>query len=303
MYSRLLLAGLLVGGTVGQATAQTAPVANNAPPPAIQPASPAASVPSDPSKTPVLPVPAAPAAAVPAAPTPEKYVVPAGTKILLSLKSAVNTKTARPGDGVYLVSTFPVVENGHVLIPEGIYVQGVVDRVVRPGHVKGRAQISMHFTTLIFPNGRVVSIPGTVNSLPGSSGPQVKGNEGTVQQQSQVGRDAGDVAKGAGYGLGAGAIGGLASGNAVEGLGYGALAGGAAGAIYTLFTRGDDINIPNGAPLEMVLQRPLSLEAQQYAVVDASRQQMQQQMQQYVPVDQQQPLEKPTCPTGITNCH
>src|SRR5690242_10245300 len=47
------------------------------------------------------------------------YTVPAGTKVLLSLKSGVNTKTAQPGDGVYLVSTFPVIVGSHVLIPTG----------------------------------------------------------------------------------------------------------------------------------------------------------------------------------------
>ena len=37
------------------------------------------------------------------------YTVPAGTKVLLQLRSAVNTKSAKAGDGVYLASTFPVV--------------------------------------------------------------------------------------------------------------------------------------------------------------------------------------------------
>jgi len=37
------------------------------------------------------------------------YSVPAGTKVLLQLRSALNTKSAKAGDGVYLASTFPVV--------------------------------------------------------------------------------------------------------------------------------------------------------------------------------------------------
>ncbi|HEX3941986.1 MAG TPA: hypothetical protein VHX11_10935, partial [Acidobacteriaceae bacterium] len=50
--------------------------------------------------------PSTPAAAPPATPAnsqapaaPPKYVVPSGTKVLLSLKSGINTKTAKPGDG------------------------------------------------------------------------------------------------------------------------------------------------------------------------------------------------------------
>src|SRR6185437_12245811 len=124
------------------------------------------------------------------------YTVPAGTKVLLSLKSGVNTKTARPGDGVYLVSSFPVIVGSHVLIPAGVFVQGVVDKVERPGRVKGRARLLMHFTTMIFPNGQVVGIPGTVNNLPGSGGPSVKGDEGTIEQPGSKGKDAGEVLKG-----------------------------------------------------------------------------------------------------------
>ena len=138
--------GLLAGLAATQAFAQTA----TSPPTAVQ----------------------APLAPAPVVQQPQTYTVPAGTKVLLSLKSAINTKTAQHGDGVYLVSSFPVVENARVMIPVGVYVQGVVDRVQRPGRVKGRAQLDVHFTTMIFPNGQVVEVPGVLNSLPGSDGPK-----------------------------------------------------------------------------------------------------------------------------------
>lgn len=217
-------------------------------------------------------------------------MIPAGTKVLLSLKSGINTKTAKPGDGVYLVSSFPVVIDGHVLIPDGAYVQGVIDRVKRPGRVKGRAEINMHFTSIIFPNGQVVPIPGMVNSLPGSDGPKVTGDEGTVQQASTTGHDVGTVAKGAGIGAEGGVIGGAVSGNPVAGLAYGSLAGAATAAVYTLLSRGPDISIPAGSSVEMILQRPMSLEAQQFAVVNDGPPQEQ---QQYNPLPQQPPLTKP----------
>ena len=124
--------------------------------------------------------------------------IPAGIKVLLTIRSAINTKTASPGDGVYLQSSFPVVANGRAVIPAGVYVQGVVDSVERHIRIKGPAKLTMHFTSMIFPNGSVVEIPGQVNSLPGSDGPKVKGSEGTVEQHSS----AGDVAKAAGQGRG-----------------------------------------------------------------------------------------------------
>jgi hypothetical protein len=236
----------------------------------------------------------------PAAQQPQTYTVPAGTKVLLSLKNGINTKTAQHGDGVYLVSSFPVVENARVMIPVGVYVQGVVDRVQRPGRVKGRAQLDLHFTTMIFPNGQVVEVPGVLNSLPGSDGPKVKGNEGTVEQAGNKGRDVGNVLKGAAIGAEAGAIGGGVNGNYGKGIGYGSLAGAAAGTIYTLFTRGNEIVIPSGTSVEMVLQRPLVLQQSQLAGMDETGSQAQ-----MVPASQKQPMRKQRilCPFGSPGCN
>jgi hypothetical protein len=237
----------------------------------------------------------------PAASAPQSYTVPAGTKVLLSLKSAINTKTAQQGDGVYMVSSFPVVGNSRVMIPVGVYVQGVVDRVQRPGRVKGRAQINLHFTSMIFPNGQVVEVPGVLNSLPGSDGPKVKDSEGTVEQAGNKGRDAGDIAKGAAIGAETGTIAGAASGNVLKGLGYGSLAGAAAGGIYTLLTRGNEIVIPSGTPVEMVLQRPLVLQQAQLAGIDGTGGGQ----AQMVPASQKQPMHKQQifCPFGSPGCN
>jgi type IV secretion system protein VirB10 len=204
----------------------------------------------------------APAPASIPPPSPKTFTVPAGTKVLLQLRSAVNTKSAKPGDAVYLASTFPVVVGNRVMIPAGVYVQGTVDRVLRAGRVKGRAQLDMHFSSIIFPNGTVVEIPGMVNSLPGAKQQSVKDNgEGTIEQASDKGRHAGEVAKIAiPTGGTIGSIGGLEGGHPIVGGLAGVAAGLATTGIVALFTRGADVDIANGTQVEMVLQRPLLLE-------------------------------------------
>ena len=190
------------------------------------------------------------------------YVVPAGTKVLLQLRSSITTKSAKPGDGVYLASTFPVVVGNRVMIPAGVYVQGVVDRVARAGRVKGKAQLDMHFTSMIFPNGSVVEIPGMVNSLPGAKKQSIKDdNEGTIEQDSDKARDMGKVAEvSVPAGATVGAIGGMGSGHPLAGGIAGIGAGLATAGLVSLFTRGADVNIESGTQVEMVLQRPLALE-------------------------------------------
>jgi hypothetical protein len=195
-------------------------------------------------------------------PSPKTFTVPAGTKVLLQLRSAINTKSAKAGDGVYLASTFPVVVGNRVMIPAGVYVQGTVDRVLRAGRVKGRAQLDMHFSSIIFPNGTVVEIPGMVNALPGAKQQSVKDNgEGTIEQAGDKGRHAGEVAEIAiPTGGTIGSIGGLEGGHPIVGGLAGVAAGLATTGIVALFTRGADVDIASGTQVEMVLQRPLLLE-------------------------------------------
>jgi type IV secretion system protein VirB10 len=192
------------------------------------------------------------------APSPKTYTVPAGTKVLLELRSGIDTKSAKPGDGVYLASTFPVTIGNRVMIPAGVYVQGVVDRVVRAGHIKGKSQLDMHFTSIIYPNGTVVEIPGIVNSLPGANKQTVKDDgEGTVEQNPDKGRNAGEIAKIAiPTGGTVGSIAGISSGHPLAGGLAGIAAGVAAAGLVSLFTRGADVNIQKGTQVEMELQRP-----------------------------------------------
>ncbi len=86
--------------------------------------------------------------------------IPAGSKVPLELKQAISTKTAREGDPVYAQTAFPFLVNERVMIPAGTYVQGKIMRTQRGGHVKGRAELLIHFTSLIYPSGYTVMLGG-----------------------------------------------------------------------------------------------------------------------------------------------
>jgi type IV secretion system protein VirB10 len=238
-----------------------------------------------------------------AAPAKKTYTVPAGTKVLLQLRSGIDTRSAKPGDGVYLASTFPVVVGNKVLIPAGVYVQGVVDRVVRAGRVKGRSQLDMHFTEMIFPNGSVVEIPGLVNSLPGARKQSVKNDgEGTIEQDGDKGRNAGKAAESAIPAAAGVALGGAVTGHPVTGgvAGIGVVA--AAAGLTSLFTRGADVNIESGTQVEMVLQRPLLLEEENLSSAPPGS------APALIPApNQPKPMDKPNrarilCPPGGLGC-
>jgi type IV secretion system protein VirB10 len=186
----------------------------------------------------------------------EEVTVPAGIKIPLVLKQAISTKNVRPGDAVYAQTNFPVTQDGRVLIPPGTYVQGVIASVKRAGRVKGRAEVLFHFTTLIFPNGYTVSMPGSVERVPDAEHAHMKGTEGTVQQEGEKGKDVGQIAGTAATGA---AIGAIATQGA-KGAGIGAGIGGATGLAIAMLTRHNDVRLESGTAVEMVLSRPITLD-------------------------------------------
>lgn len=186
---------------------------------------------------------------------PTGVTIPAGTKVPLSLKQAISTKTAREGDAVYCETAFPIVQDGRMLIPAGTYVQGKISHVQRAGRVKGRAEVLMHFTSLIYPNGYTVMLPGSVENMPGAEKTSMKGPEGTVRQDGQTGEKVGTIASTAATGA---VVGGLSQGG--KGALIGAGVGGAVGTAIGLLTRGNDVRLQNGTSIEMVIQRPVTLD-------------------------------------------
>jgi len=193
-------------------------------------------------------------AAAPSA-APQQITVPAGTQVLLHLRSPIDTKTAKVGDGVYCQTSFPVTQNNVAVIPAGTYVKGKIAQVKRAGRVKGRAEILFNFTTIIFPNGYTIDLPGALENAPGSRNSTVSDREGTVKADGQKGKDAGTIAKTGATGA---VIGAVASGG--KGAGIGGLAGAAVGLGQVLFTRGQDVRIDQDTALEMVLERPLTVD-------------------------------------------
>ncbi|HEY1161002.1 MAG TPA: hypothetical protein VGE83_10250, partial [Terracidiphilus sp.] len=150
--------------------------------------------------------------------------IPAGTRVQLSLKQAISTKTAKDGDPVYAETAFPYVVNDRVVIPAGTYIQGRIERAQRGGHVKGRAEVLIHFTSMIYPNGYTVMLGGSVENTPGAEKTSMKDSEGTIRQDSDAGKKAKEAAGGATTGA---VIGAVTAGG--KGAGIGAGAGGVAG--------------------------------------------------------------------------
>jgi hypothetical protein len=182
--------------------------------------------------------------------------IPAGTSIPLSLKQAISTKSAKDGDPVYAETAFPFVVNERVVIPAGTYIQGKIEHVQRGGHIKGRAEVLIHFTSMIYPSGYTVLLGGSIENTPGAEKTSMKDSEGTIRQDSDAGKKAETAAGTAATGA---TIGGVTGG--LKGVGIGAAAGGAVGLAIGVLSRGADVRLEAGTSIQMEIQREVTVDA------------------------------------------
>jgi hypothetical protein len=192
---------------------------------------------------------------------PSTVTIPAGTRVLMVLKSPLHTTSGTAGSGLYLETLFPVVQSNGVVIPARTQVQGVVEADERPGHLKRTSEFRFRFTTLIYPNNLVVPIRGVLQSIPGAKNVRNPDKDGTLTPVDQTEK----VITPAATGMVGGAI--LGSHRAFGvGLLPGAGLGLALGLGSVLLKRGDEISLAKGTSVEMILVAPFTLEQAQIAL-------------------------------------
>lgn len=193
----------------------------------------------------------------PAKPAPRRYVVEAGTKLPMRLLGSVNTKNAAEGDRVFLETTFPISANGRIVIPIGSQVNATLTAARRPGRVKGRAQLYLRFDSVTLPNGTTRDFRARLSGAEPGTG-ELDREEGGLKGDTDKSGDARKVGETAAAGAGVGAVVGSATGSGGLGTAVGAAAGAAAGLGRVFGSRGPDLNLPKGASMEMVTDRPLT---------------------------------------------
>jgi hypothetical protein len=183
--------------------------------------------------------------------------IPKGTHALLRMVNSVSTRTAREGDFVYLRTATPIVAGGTILVPVDSYVQGIVIHSKRSGRVKGVAELGIRIQTLTMPSGKVIQMTPSLTSIDSEGTDQkVIGKESTVQQGTSHGADAVKIAGPTAAGA---AIGGLAD-RGWRGAGIGAGVGSAVGLATVLLTRGREVDLRQGATMDVTFDRPVTID-------------------------------------------
>jgi type IV secretion system protein VirB10 len=189
-----------------------------------------------------------------------RITIPAGTRVLMELRSPLHTTSGSEGSGLYLQTLHPVIQDNQIVIPAHTQVQGEVEGNQRPGHFRRTAEFKFRFTSLIFPNNHVVTIDGALQSIPGSKTTRSERSDGELRTVDQAEKVIPPAAAGAATGAMLGSVRSTGVGTYVgAGLGAGL------GLVTILLKRGDEISLPRGTNIEMVLESPLILEPEQAA--------------------------------------
>ena len=182
-------------------------------------------------------------------------ILPRGTKLVVNLVQGLSTKNSQEGEQFTTVLEKELVLDGMTVLPKGAQLLGTVSRVKRPGRFRGKAEMSLSFDVIRFPDGREEPFVATISRVqsPGDESRRIS-PEGEIQGRSSYGKDAGMIVSGGAAGAGIGAIAGGGKGAAI-----GSAAGGLMGLAGVLWSRGEEIQLPPRTAIEIVLEKPLAL--------------------------------------------
>jgi hypothetical protein len=199
-------------------------------------------------------------------PPPAMITLPAGTRLPLVLQNGISTRNAKPGDSVYLTTTYPIALDNRIIIPMGTFARAEVISVKRPGHFGGRAELQMRITSLTFTNGYIIlfaALPSNLDAQARESlddGGKIEGPSGTPRTASTIGSA---TLTGLAVGTYGGLVGAVAT-SSPRAFSTGVFAGGGAGlltgVLIVALSRGPDVLLRRGTTLEAIFDRPLTLD-------------------------------------------
>ena len=173
---------------------------------------------------------------------PDRFVLEAGTRLALELRTPLHSATIRVGDRFAARTMRSVTIEGYTALESGALVEGRVAGVTRADDDEA-GRIELDFRALVLPSGARLPLDAEIASIAGRPAEPRAG--------PQPGQVIGGAAGGAGVG---GAVGGRKG--AVIGAVIGALGG-----VLMAGASDHEVVVPSGTPIDITLRAPIEVPA------------------------------------------
>ncbi len=186
-------------------------------------------------------------------------MVPAGTSIPATFMSPISSATMTVGQSVSLLLGSDFYYNNKLIAPAGSSVNGSVIDVSKAKRGSMNGRLCIRFTQIITPYGVQVPISAVIKT-DDSSGVLIGGTKMDVTKEY-----AKDLAGGSAAGALSGLVfGALAGGDVGRGAALGTAVGAGGGLIKSVWDKGNDVEIPANATVELLLTQPITVSTSGY---------------------------------------
>lgn len=187
-------------------------------------------------------------------------MVPAGTSIPAMLTTPISSASSTVGQNVSLALNSDFYYNNKLIAPVGSSIIGTVIEVSKAKHGSMNGKLCVRFTQILTPYGTQIPISAVIKT-DDNTGVLIGGTKMDVTKEY-----AKDIAAGSAAGALSGLVfGALAGGEVGKGTALGTAVGAGGGLIKSVWDKGNDVEIPSNACIDLMLTQPITVSASSYS--------------------------------------
>ena len=187
-------------------------------------------------------------------------MVPAGSSLPAMLTAPISSANASAGQSVSLVLNSDYYYNNKLIAPAGSTVSGTVIEASKAKRGSMNGKLCIRFTQIYTPYGTQIPISAVIKT-DDNTGVLIGGTKLDVTKEYAKDMTAG-VAAGAISGL---VFGALAGGNVGKGTALGTAVGAGGGLAKSAWDKGNDVEIPANATIDLMLTQPITVSSSSYS--------------------------------------
>lgn len=187
-------------------------------------------------------------------------MVPAGSSLPAMLTAPISSVSASAGQSVSLVLNSDYYYNNKLIAPAGSTVSGTVIEASKAKRGSMNGKLCIRFTQIYTPYGTQIPISAVIKT-DDNSGVLIGGTKLDVTKEYAKDMTTG-VAAGALSGL---VFGALAGGNVGRGAALGTAVGAGGGLAKSVWDKGNDVEIPANATIDLMLTQPITVSSSSYS--------------------------------------